>query len=239
MHQSAVTSTNTTLPSATNAAISVRSKARQAPGNAATVSSPRNDVASKRPGTTNANMAIPANAGTRIIASWPPWPRHNTNNTASNNAASTTTPAGAICAARIDSSHAAVPASAKPSAKRNQTIHTPGRGIICAKAGNAATARYGSASPSPSARNTANISNGPRASAKPTAVPRNGAEHGVASSVASAPVTNAPLSEGRCDRGAPAVAAASAIGSGSRISNQPHKLAANSVTTSAMKMRNA
>ncbi len=36
----------------------------------------------------------------------------------------------------------------------------------------------------------ANISNGPRASAKPTAVPTNGAEHGVAKAVASTPVKN-------------------------------------------------
>jgi hypothetical protein len=36
------------------------------------------------------------------------------------------------------------------------------------------------------------ISGAPRARANPTAVPRNGAEHGVASKVANAPAANAP-----------------------------------------------
>ena len=45
----------------------------------------------------------------------------------------------------------------------------------------------------PSARKMAKISSGPAARAKPIAVPRNGAEHGVASSVAKAPAAKLPM----------------------------------------------
>ena len=53
--------------------------------------------------------------------------------------------------------------------------------------GNRAKIRNGRAKPTPRARNIAKISAVPLAKAKPTAVPRKGAEHGVANRVTKAP----------------------------------------------------
>ena len=78
------------------------------------------------------------------------------------------------------------------------------------------------------------ISAGPRDRAKPTAVPRNGAEHGVASSVAKPPERKCPARPRT--RLAPPPTLASHRGS--PTSKNPHRLQANSATIRIMAMRN-
>jgi hypothetical protein len=56
----------------------------------------------------------------------------------------------------------------------------------------ALSARYGAASPSPSAANTASAMAAGWVSAKPVAAPMNGAVHGLAATATSAPVQNEP-----------------------------------------------
>ena len=85
-----------------------------------------------------------------------------------------------------------MPINAKLRTCLNRFIQGPGRGRALTSTGNAATSRYGSARPMPNAEKISMISNGPCARANPTALPRNGAEQGVASSVANAPWRNCP-----------------------------------------------
>ncbi len=66
-------------------------------------------------------------------------------------------------------------------------IHAPGLGNAKAIDGNAATIIHGSAIPTARAVKIPNIVGIVVARAKATAVPRNGAEHGVANSVANIP----------------------------------------------------
>ena len=93
----------------------------------------------------------------------------------------------------------------------------------------------GRGKPMPRARKMAKISIGPAASAKPMAVPRNGAEQGVASSVAKAPAAIlpkiAPFSLWR--------AARPPTQDGSGTSKKPQRLQAKSVSSTAMKTRNS
>ena len=82
----------------------------------------------------------------------------------------------------------------------------------------------------PSARKISRICVGPPASAKPTAVPTNGAEHGVASKVANAPMTKLPISPLPSP---PAWPAKLVMVDGSTISKKPQRLQANSATMTA------
>ena len=91
-----------------------------------------------------------------------------------------------VTVARTLSNQIAVPSRAKPRTTRIRPIQGPGLGSRMASPGKAAIAKYGSAMPRPKAANIAKISPGPRLKAKPTAVPKNGAEQGVAIKVAKA-----------------------------------------------------
>ena len=95
--------------------------------------------------------------------------------------------------ANTDSSQIAVKARAAPRIFLTVIIQVPGFGMRDARLGKVAMVRKGSAMPTPSAKKTANISAIPPAKAKPTAVPKKGAEQGVANSVANAPVAKLPL----------------------------------------------
>ena len=91
-------------------------------------------------------------------------------------------------------SHTSVAASRNPITTRKVAIHGPGRGSTRPAAGNAARSRYGEAIPVPIAPNIAAVVPESCVSAKPSAVPRKGAEQGVAISVAKKPVTRWPAS---------------------------------------------
>ena len=80
-----------------------------------------------------------------------------------------------------------MPAIRKPMIPRSVAIHSPGFGSILTALGTAASSRYGAASPTPTAVKTVTIVVPGWLSAKPTAVPRKGAEHGVAIRVAKTP----------------------------------------------------
>ena len=75
---------------------------------------------------------------------------------------------------------------------RSVTIHSPGRGSSRVARGMAASSRYGMARPMPTAVNTRTIMAAGWLSAKPTAVPRKGAEQGVAIRVANTPEKKCP-----------------------------------------------
>ena len=77
------------------------------------------------------------------------------------------------------------------------------------------------------------ISRLPRDKAKPTAVPTNGAEHGVASKVATKP----PAKCDGTDDTIPLRASAFVSPGGSEISNKPRRLAAKSAITAAITAR--
>ena len=84
-------------------------------------------------------------------------------------------------------SQAAVAARVNPKNIRNRIIQAPGRGRQVIIDGNTVKIKNGNARPNPKAKKIKKISSGPRARANPTAVPKNGAEHGVARRVTSAP----------------------------------------------------
>jgi hypothetical protein len=72
------------------------------------------------------------------------------------------------------------------------SIHAPGRGKRDASPGTKPISRNGSASPSPSARNTSSASSGCAVKAKASADPMNGAVQGLATTTASTPVKKSP-----------------------------------------------
>ena len=84
-------------------------------------------------------------------------------------------------------SQTAVAAKVNPKIMRTQTIQAPGRGRQVIIDGNMAKIKNGNARPKPKAKKIKRITDGPCASANPTAVPKNGAEQGVANKVTSAP----------------------------------------------------
>ena len=75
-----------------------------------------------------------------------------------------------------------------PKTISNFFIQVPGRGKNFKSSGGMDINKYGSDKPNPIVRNIDNISTGPRLNAKLSAVPTKGAEQGVASIVANAPV---------------------------------------------------
>lgn len=94
----------------------------------------------------------------------------------------------------------------------------------------AAISSHGRLMPMPSAMNMPHSTGSDAASAKATAVPRNGAEHGVASSVANAPCQKWPL------RPCPLWVASDVFRSDERRRwNRPNRLALNSSVTSTIK----
>ena len=72
-------------------------------------------------------------------------------------------------------------------------IHFPGLGKSDIALGKAAVNRKGDASPIPTEKKISKITKGPEVKAKARAVPRNGAEHGVDSIVASTPLRKSPF----------------------------------------------
>ena len=84
-------------------------------------------------------------------------------------------------------SQTAVAAKVNPKSMRTQIIQAPGRGRRVIIDGNTVNIKNGNAKPNPKAKKINTISTAPWASAKPTAVPKNGAEHGVAKRVTRAP----------------------------------------------------
>ena len=125
-------------------------------------------------------------------------------------------------------------ARAKPIANLSLTIQGPGFGSLDATLGNAANRRYGSARPRPRAPKTRKISPVLPAKAKPTAVPTNGAEHGVANKVAKAPCRKCPEN--------PFILVdltlATGMDCGSRKSKNPHKLHVKIVISKVRHIRN-
>ena len=107
----------------------------------------------------------------------------------------------------------------RPSAIFSEFIQRPGRGIRAADLGNRATNSQGMAIPSPSARKISHSSCSGAASAKATAVPRKGAEQGVASSVAKMPSQKLPAMPVP-----PAVAIRLTADDGSSTSKTPNRL---------------
>src|SRR5215813_15321741 len=77
------------------------------------------------------------------------------------------------------------------------TIQGPGFGRNRNQAGCALKSRYGALMPAAIAINIARITSDDCENAKPNAVPRNGAVHGVASTVANTPWKNEPKSSWR------------------------------------------
>ncbi|MYH11031.1 MAG: hypothetical protein F4143_13210, partial [Gemmatimonadales bacterium] len=120
-------------------------------------------------------------------------------------------------------SHTSVAASRNPITTRKVAIHAPGRGSTRPAAGNAARSRYGEAIPVPIAPNMAAVVTESCVSAKPSAVPRKGAEQGVAIRVAKNPVTMCPASPSD----GPAEPTFASV-PGRWISNSPHKLSVKS-----------
>ena len=84
-------------------------------------------------------------------------------------------------------SQTAVAAKVNPRSMRTHIIQAPGRGRQEIIDGNMVNIMNGNAKPKPKAKKIKIISVEPWASAKPTAVPKNGAEHGVAKRVTRAP----------------------------------------------------
>jgi hypothetical protein len=88
-------------------------------------------------------------------------------------------------------SHATVAKSGKASTCRKVSIHAPGFGKRRSHRGKSESSSTGSAMPTPSAANTASANPADWDTVKPTAAPMNGAVHGVATTVASTPESNA------------------------------------------------
>ncbi|SSW85541.1 Uncharacterised protein [Klebsiella pneumoniae] len=109
-------------------------------------------------------------------------------------------------------------------------IQRPGFGSSMAAFGTRATNSHGRLMPTPSIRKISHraCSGAPRA--KATAVPRNGAEHGVASSVANIPSQKLPPIPDP-----PAVASRPAAAEGSSISNAPNRFSANRKVTATIR----
>ncbi|SAJ27405.1 Uncharacterised protein [Enterobacter cloacae] len=92
-----------------------------------------------------------------------------------------------MCTVSRLSSHSDEPSIIIPSTTRTTFIQRPGRGNRWASPGQAATSSHGRLMPIPIARKIPHSRGSGAASATETAVPRNGAVQGVASSVANAP----------------------------------------------------
>src|SRR5207237_7989175 len=80
----------------------------------------------------------------------------------------------------------------KPIAFLNCSIHKPGFGKNFNQSGRQLSTTYGAARPRPTVSSVTKMTAGCAVNANPSATPRNGAEHGVASKVASTPLKNAP-----------------------------------------------
>ena len=112
----------------------------------------------------------------------------------------------------------------------NVSIQAPGRGRNRSDPGNSDSTRYGVASPRPIRVNITSETAGGRVIEALSAVTRNGAEHGVATTVASTPVKNEPAKPDLACSCAPAPTA------DSPTSNSPLRLSANaSITTASTK----
>src|SRR5690348_13680100 len=169
-HQSAVTSTKTVRPCATNDAIRLSSNGRQNPSGASD-----DNGGATRFGATSA-AAISTITTIRRAGAGRIQPTAST--TAINSTPQTIATAAPLSTAKIHSSQTAVAANATPRTRFNSIIQAPGFGSHNAKAGAAATATYGNANPIPMAAKIASATTGGDSNAKPSAVPSNGAVHG-------------------------------------------------------------
>ncbi len=124
-------------------------------------------------------------------------------------------------------SHTTVASIGKPMAILNFSIHAPGFGRNFSHAGFQLNTTYGAASPRPTARKISTMNAALWANAKPSAMLKNGAVQGVARTVASTPLKNAPA--------APCLEARFPAASSARppsvTSNTPNKFSATSVTS--------
>ena len=94
---------------------------------------------------------------------------------------------GDVKLASIDNNQIAVPNSVNPKICFSRSIHLPGCGRNLINIGNTKSIMYGRAKPIPINKNIKVISKIPLDNENPIAVPRKGAEHGVAKRVANAP----------------------------------------------------
>ena len=138
-HQSAVTSTNTVLPSATSRPMAASSKGFQNPAGSSAAGVDREVaicVGTTKAANARATTAM-GDAGRKAIGKR--CAAHRATAIASTRPTITQTAAGPSVPARMVSSHAAVPASSRPRMRRRTIIQRPGRGSSCAMAGSAAT----------------------------------------------------------------------------------------------------
>src|SRR5215468_1700277 len=91
----------------------------------------------------------------------------------------------------------------------NVSIHAPGRGSTFTAPGKIESSKYGAESPTAMAVKIAKDSTVESASAAPSAGARNGALHGVATTVASTPVKNEPAKPDFICKSAPTAVAPS------------------------------
>ena len=110
-----------------------------------------------------------------------------------------------------------------PIATLNRSIHGPGLGRKRSHLGFQLNTTYGNARPSATVTKTSRITAAVCVKAKPSAGARNGAVHGVASTVASTPLKNAPPAPSR-----PATEPAAAPTEPSDTSNNPNRFSATS-----------
>ncbi|MNV44423.1 hypothetical protein D3C71_1361820 [compost metagenome] len=115
--------------------------------------------------------------------------RHNvaSNSPMMMNAVNVSVGFGPICTASRLLSHSAEASIISPRITRTTFIQRPGRGMCNASPGQAAINSHGKLMPTPITRKIPHSSGKGATSATETAVPRNGAVQGVASSVAKAP----------------------------------------------------
>jgi len=187
MHQSAVTSMNTTRPSLTRAGASSGSKDAQMAKRSEVAAASNVCVcgdSNKTARPTRLRIDVVRGAILNRPAATMTAPMNARPTPATNATEREFTPAITL------SNQKTVAARASPKALRNFTIQLPGFGKDVANLGNSVTSRNGAASPSPRNVKIVKISLGPEDKAKPTAVPTNGAEQGVARSVANTPVKN-------------------------------------------------
>jgi len=109
-----------------------------------------------------------------------------------------TTASALSCLPRTHKSQQTVPIRRKPMANLSFSIQFPGFGKNDINFGFAVNKRYGAESPRPMKRKTVKIIHPGWLKAKPRAVPRNGAEHGVARSTARIPSKKAPIKPSFC-----------------------------------------
>ena len=101
-------------------------------------------------------------------------------------------PASPKCGSSNVASQIAEPSIMTPRRRRKIFIQRPGRGKRSARPGRRATSSHGKLIPRPSAINSPHNVGSEAVNATATAVPRNGALHGVASRVANAPCQKCP-----------------------------------------------